>query len=107
MSFPVKAVVLDWAARRPRYAALAGAAPLLWGLAAVSAVLTAALGIAGAFLSTWIGQSIGWYGPDQGAGLIGATIGAVVVLVLWHHLAVQRVVSDPGVSRADWPPPRR
>jgi uncharacterized membrane protein YeaQ/YmgE (transglycosylase-associated protein family) len=70
-------------------------------------VLTAVLGIAGAFLSTWIGQSIGWYRPDQGAGLIGATIGAIVVLVLWHRLAVQRVVSDPGVSRADWQPPRR
>jgi uncharacterized membrane protein YeaQ/YmgE (transglycosylase-associated protein family) len=70
-------------------------------------VLTAALGIAGAFLSTWIGQSIGWYRHDQGAGLIGATLGAIIVLVLWHRLAVQRMVSDPGVSRADWPPPRR
>src|SRR5436190_22106489 len=61
-------------------------------------VLTAALGIAGAFLSTWIGQSIGWYRPDQGAGLIGATIGAIIVLVIWHRLAVQRVVTDPGVA---------
>lgn len=70
-------------------------------------VLTAALGIAGAFLSTWIGQSIGWYRPDQGAGLIGATIGAIIVLVIWHRLAVQRVVTDPGVSRTNWSPPPR
>jgi uncharacterized membrane protein YeaQ/YmgE (transglycosylase-associated protein family) len=70
-------------------------------------VLTSVLGIAGAFVSTWIGQSIGWYRPDQGAGLIAATLGAIIVLVIWHRLAVQRVISDPGVSRADLPPPRR
>jgi uncharacterized membrane protein YeaQ/YmgE (transglycosylase-associated protein family) len=39
-------------------------------------VLTTVLGIAGAFLATFIGQTIGWYRLDQGAGLIGATIGA-------------------------------
>ncbi len=33
-------------------------------------ILTTMLGIAGAFLATWIGQAIGHYGPDQGAGLI-------------------------------------
>jgi uncharacterized membrane protein YeaQ/YmgE (transglycosylase-associated protein family) len=40
-------------------------------------VLTTVLGIAGAFLATFIGQTIGWYRLDQGAGLIGATIGAL------------------------------
>ena len=69
-------------------------------------VLTAVLGIAGAFVGTWIGQSVGWYRPDQGAGFVGATIGAVIVLVIWHRLAVQRVVNDPGVMRTNWPPPR-
>ena len=70
-------------------------------------IVPAALGIAGAFVSTWIGQSIGWYRPDQGAGLIGATVSALIVLFVWRRLAVQRVVSDPGVSRSDWPPSRR
>ena len=69
-------------------------------------ILTAVIGIAGAFLATWIGQSVGWYRPDQGAGFIGATLGAIVVLIIWHRLAVQRVVSDPGVTRAEWPPRR-
>jgi len=69
-------------------------------------ILTAVLGIAGAFLATWIGQSIGWYRPDQGAGLIGATVGSLLVLFVWHRLVVRRVVNDPGVSRAGWPPPR-
>ena len=31
-------------------------------------ILTTLLGIAGAFLATFIGQAIGWYRPDQGAG---------------------------------------
>jgi uncharacterized membrane protein YeaQ/YmgE (transglycosylase-associated protein family) len=69
-------------------------------------VLTAVLGIAGAFVATWLGQSIGWYRPDQGAGVIGATLGSIVVLVIWHRLVVQRVVNDPGVTRTNWPPPR-
>ena len=37
-------------------------------------ILTTALGIAGAFVATFIGQTIGWYRLDQGAGLIGATL---------------------------------
>ena len=54
-------------------------------------ILTTVLGIAGAFLATWIGQAIGHYGPDQGAGLIGAVVGAIVVLFIWHRLvATQR-----------------
>jgi uncharacterized membrane protein YeaQ/YmgE (transglycosylase-associated protein family) len=59
-------------------------------------ILTAVLGIAGAFFATWIGQAIGWYRPDQGAGFIGATVGALVVLFIWHRLVAARVISDPG-----------
>ena len=61
-------------------------------------ILTAVLGIAGAFLATWIGQMIGWYRPDQGAGFIGATVGALIVLFIWHRLVVARVISDPGAG---------
>jgi uncharacterized membrane protein YeaQ/YmgE (transglycosylase-associated protein family) len=43
-------------------------------------ILTTILGIVGAFLATFIGQAVGWYRLDQGAGLIGAVVGAVVVL---------------------------
>jgi len=69
-------------------------------------LVTMVLGIAGAFVATFIGQSIGWYRPDQGAGLIAATLGSIIVLFIWHRLVVQLTVSDPGVSRANWPPPR-
>ena len=49
-------------------------------------IMTIVLGIVGAFVATWIGQTVGWYRLDQGAGLIGATIGAVVVLWVWHMI---------------------
>jgi uncharacterized membrane protein YeaQ/YmgE (transglycosylase-associated protein family) len=59
-------------------------------------ILTTVLGIAGAFLATFVGQAIGHYGPNQGAGFIAATIGAVVVLFIWNRLVASRVISDPG-----------
>jgi uncharacterized membrane protein YeaQ/YmgE (transglycosylase-associated protein family) len=62
-------------------------------------ILTTLLGIAGAFVATWIGQAIGWYRTDQGAGLIGAVVGALVVLFVWHRLVTTRAISDPGQRR--------
>ena len=59
-------------------------------------ILTTVLGIAGAFLATFIGQLVGWYKAGQGAGFIAATIGAVVVLFIWHRLVARGVISDPG-----------
>ncbi|HEY8333131.1 MAG TPA: GlsB/YeaQ/YmgE family stress response membrane protein [Tardiphaga sp.] len=59
-------------------------------------ILTTVLGIAGAFLATFIGQQIGHYGPNQGAGFITATLGALVVLFIWNRLVASRVISDPG-----------
>src|SRR5476649_2094713 len=59
-------------------------------------ILTIVLGVAGAFLATFIGQMIGWYRPDQGAGFITATVGALVVLFIWNRLVTSRMISDPG-----------
>ncbi len=61
-------------------------------------ILTVVLGIAGSFLATFIGQAVGWYRPDQGAGFIGATVGALAVLFIWHRLVAARVISDPGAG---------
>jgi uncharacterized membrane protein YeaQ/YmgE (transglycosylase-associated protein family) len=59
-------------------------------------ILTTILGVVGAFVATWIGQAIGWYRADQGAGFIGATVGAVIVLFIWNRLVAARVISDPA-----------
>ena len=53
-------------------------------------ILTAILGIVGAFVATWLGEAIGWYRPGEGAGLVGAVIGAVIVLVAWGALSGRR-----------------
>jgi uncharacterized membrane protein YeaQ/YmgE (transglycosylase-associated protein family) len=50
-------------------------------------VLTTLLGIAGAFVATYLGQTIGWYRADEAAGLIGATVGALIVLFVWGLFA--------------------
>lgn len=53
-------------------------------------VLTTILGIVGAFLATYLGQALGWYRADQGAGFIGAIVGAVIVLFIYGMIAKRR-----------------
>jgi uncharacterized membrane protein YeaQ/YmgE (transglycosylase-associated protein family) len=43
-------------------------------------IMTTILGIVGAVVANVLGQALGWYGPGEGAGLIGAVVGAIVVL---------------------------
>jgi uncharacterized membrane protein YeaQ/YmgE (transglycosylase-associated protein family) len=53
-------------------------------------ILTVILGIAGAFLATYLGQAIGWYGPNDQAGFIGAIVGAIIVLLIWGFIVKKR-----------------
>ncbi len=53
-------------------------------------VMTTILGIVGAFVATYLGQAMGWYAPGQGAGLVGAVVGAIVVLVVWAAISKRR-----------------
>jgi uncharacterized membrane protein YeaQ/YmgE (transglycosylase-associated protein family) len=46
-------------------------------------ILTTILGVFGAIVATYLGQSLGWYAPGQGAGFIGAAVGAIIVLAVW------------------------
>jgi uncharacterized membrane protein YeaQ/YmgE (transglycosylase-associated protein family) len=50
-------------------------------------ILTTLIGIAGAFVATYLGQRLGWYQPGEGAGLIGAVVGALIVLIVWGVFA--------------------
>jgi uncharacterized membrane protein YeaQ/YmgE (transglycosylase-associated protein family) len=56
-------------------------------------ILTTLLGIAGAFVATWLGQTLGWYGPNEGAGFIGAIVGAIIVLAGWAVITRQRTTT--------------
>ena len=53
-------------------------------------ILTTVLGIVGAFVASWLGQALGWYAPGEGAGLIGAVVGAIIVLLIWGFVMRQR-----------------
>ena len=53
-------------------------------------ILTTILGIVGAFVATFLGQALGWYSPGEGAGLIGAVVGAIVVLFAYSAIAGRR-----------------
>src|SRR5436190_22961093 len=50
-------------------------------------ILTTILGIVGAFVASYLGQALGWYAPGEGAGLIGAIVGAIIVLAIWGFVA--------------------
>jgi uncharacterized membrane protein YeaQ/YmgE (transglycosylase-associated protein family) len=50
-------------------------------------ILTTILGIVGAFVATYIGQQMGWYQPGEGAGLAGAIVGALLILIVWGMVA--------------------
>ena len=55
-------------------------------------ILTTILGIVGAVVATFLGQALGWYGPGEGAGFIGAIVGAVIVLLVWGLISRRRSV---------------
>lgn len=46
-------------------------------------ILTAILGIVGAFVATYLGQSVGWYKAGESAGFFGGVVGAVVILFVY------------------------
>ncbi len=51
-------------------------------------LVTAAIGVGGSILATYLGNFFGLYAPGEGAGFIGAVIGSVLLLVAYR--AVRR-----------------
>jgi uncharacterized membrane protein YeaQ/YmgE (transglycosylase-associated protein family) len=60
-------------------------------------LLTTVLGVAGAFLASYIGDSAGLYRPHEFAGIIGAAVGAMLILFIWHRLVAWRIIPDHGI----------
>lgn len=48
--------------------------------------ITMLIGIAGAFLGTFLGRIIGHYGPDESAGFLMSLIGALLLLAIYHFI---------------------
>jgi uncharacterized membrane protein YeaQ/YmgE (transglycosylase-associated protein family) len=53
-------------------------------------ILTAILGIVGAFVATWLGQAVGWYAPGESAGFISSIVGAVILLFVYGLIMGRR-----------------
>jgi len=49
-------------------------------------IVSIILGIVGALVATFLGKALGWYQPGESAGLIGATLGAILILVVYHRI---------------------
>lgn len=47
-------------------------------------IVTAALGIVGSLIATYLGRALGWYADGQAAGFIMSVIGAIVVLFIYN-----------------------
>jgi uncharacterized membrane protein YeaQ/YmgE (transglycosylase-associated protein family) len=58
-------------------------------------ILTTILGIVGAFVASFLGQALGWYSAGEGAGLLGATVGAIIVLLVWGAIAGRQRTTLP------------
>jgi uncharacterized membrane protein YeaQ/YmgE (transglycosylase-associated protein family) len=50
-------------------------------------IITTLLGIVGAVVATYLGQAMGWYGPEDGAGFVGAVVGAIILLIVYRLIA--------------------
>lgn len=53
-------------------------------------IITILLGIAGAFIATWLGQAVGWYRAGETAGFIGAVVGAIIILAAYRLIVGRR-----------------
>lgn len=55
------------------------------GSSGMGIIITILLGIAGAFLAGFIGRTVGWYRPEEGAGLVASVLGAMLLLFLYRR----------------------
>jgi uncharacterized membrane protein YeaQ/YmgE (transglycosylase-associated protein family) len=56
-------------------------------------IITILLGIGGAFVAKFIGQQLGWYGPEDPAGFIASVAGAILLLLIYRLLFHRRARS--------------
>jgi uncharacterized membrane protein YeaQ/YmgE (transglycosylase-associated protein family) len=53
-------------------------------------IVTILLGVGGALLAGFVGNSLGWYRQGEGAGFIAAVIGAIVILFIYRLINRRR-----------------
>ena len=53
-------------------------------------VMTTILGIVGSIVASYLGAALGWYKAGEGAGFIGAVVGAIILLVIYGFIVGRR-----------------
>jgi len=53
-------------------------------------IMTTILGVVGSIVASYLGQALGWYKAGEGAGFIGAVVGAIILLVIYGFFAGKR-----------------
>jgi len=53
-------------------------------------IVTILLGIAGSLIATFLGRTLGWYAPGQGAGFIASLLGAILLLWIYRMVVARR-----------------
>ncbi len=61
--------------------------------------VTMLLGVAGSLVGGFIGRLLGLYGPNQGAGFIVSTLGAILLLAFYRMVVTHRGPPTVGVHR--------
>jgi uncharacterized membrane protein YeaQ/YmgE (transglycosylase-associated protein family) len=55
-------------------------------------IITMLIGIAGAVIGGFLGRTLGWYGPNEGAGFLMSLLGAILLLALYRMVVTRRTV---------------
>jgi uncharacterized membrane protein YeaQ/YmgE (transglycosylase-associated protein family) len=58
-------------------------------------IVTMLIGVAGAFLASFLGRQLNWYGPGEGAGWIASILGAIILLFLYRLFTGRRGTTVP------------
>ena len=53
-------------------------------------IITILLGIVGSVVGRWLGQALGFYGPDEAAGFLMSLVGAVLLLAIYRAVTKRR-----------------
>jgi uncharacterized membrane protein YeaQ/YmgE (transglycosylase-associated protein family) len=58
-------------------------------------LVTIGLGVAGSLVANVLGTALGWYGGGHNAGIIGSTIGAILLLAIYRMIKGRQGQSAP------------
>jgi uncharacterized membrane protein YeaQ/YmgE (transglycosylase-associated protein family) len=53
-------------------------------------IMTTILGIVGSIVASYLGEALGWYKAGEGAGFVGAVVGAIILLIIYGFVAGRR-----------------